>query len=116
MDVNEIAKKSLIKGVKLGAEAATAYIDDIFVIKKARKTVKQLKKYIKNANILVDVSDDKVRIIEDCDTEQNVKTETVLRSSESAESCAHCGAFASSYYKYCPNCGSMILRRVSNEA
>lgn len=107
MDVNEIAKKSLIKGVKLGAEAAAMHIDDVFVIKKARKTVKQLKKYIKNANILVDVRDDKVRISED---EQGVVKETVLRSG-SAESCAHCGAFTSSFYKYCPDCGSLILRR-----
>lgn len=65
MDVNEIAKKSLIKGVKLGAETAAAYIDDIFVIKKARKTVKRLIKYIKKAEIQVDIQDDKVHLIKE---------------------------------------------------
>ncbi len=109
MDINEIAKKSLIKGVKLGAETAATYIDDIFVIKKTRKAVKRLVKYIKKAEIQVDIQDDKVHLTEE---------HTVVQddSVESIEGCAHCGAFTSSFYKYCPNCGSLILRRVTDEA
>lgn len=108
MDTNDVAKAALIKGIKLGAETAAMYIDDVFVIKKVRKTVKQLIKYTKKKKLLVDISDDKVRIHEDQTVEKDPNKERLVE-------CAHCGVFTSSFFKYCPHCGSLMLRRQANE-
>lgn len=57
----------------------------------------------KKQKFLVDISDDKIRIHED----QTVKKDP---NKERLVECAHCGAFTSSFLKYCPHCGSLLRR------